>query len=298
MSISFNELLPRVLAVLLLAASLSTAAAEKKVKYVPPLGFDGRTWGELRSTFDRLPTEPTGVGAGFIVPVLKKTTFVCVPGRPSGGPMSGAVDGCDFQATLQRMYREYEGGGFYVLSEYVVPDQGFRIGDEQTGVVLHPIVWQFCANWNSSVKKKVPPPDFDDINKFCGMRLEFQSETREELAKLPADHVTVYSHRALGQLLAKFGKPLGYLRRGQVIIETEEGMTTDSSERKFSIYRWCPATGNGLHTECKASVVLTINPFTGRGMVLYSTPMVWEYAYARDTNKKGDPLYRILHARR
>ncbi len=297
MSNSFEEFLPRVLASLLLVASLSTAAAEKKVKYVPPSGFDGRTWGELRGTFDRLPAEPIGVGAGFIVPVQKQSAFTCVPGRPGGGPMSGAVDGCDFHATLQRIYRDYEGGGFYVLSEYLIPGQGFRWGDEQTGVVLHPVVWQFCANWKGSVKKKEPPPNFDDIDKFCGMRLEFQSESREELAKLPADHVTVYD-RALDQLAAKYGKPRGYLRRGQVIIETEEGTSTEASERKFSIYRWCPATGNGLHTDCAASVVLTINPTTGRGMVLYSTPMVWEYAYARDTNKRGDPLYRILHARR
>ena len=42
------------------------------------------------------------------------------------------------------------------------------------------------------------------------------SESREELAKLPADHVTVYD-RALDQLVAKYGKPRGYLRRGQVI---------------------------------------------------------------------------------
>jgi hypothetical protein len=297
LSNSFNEILPRVLAILLLTVSLTTAAAEKKVKYVPPVGFDGRTWGELRSAFDRLPAEPIGVGAGFIVPVLKETTFVCVPGRPPAGPLVGAVDGCDFQATLQRMYRDYEGGGFYVLSEYVVPEQGYRMGDEQKGVVLHPVVWQFCANWKGSVRKKVPPPNFDDINKFCGMRLEFQSETREELSKLPADHVTVYD-RMLDQLVARYGKPRGYMRRGQVIIETEEGDTTKSSERKFSIYRWCPATGNGLHTECKASVVLTINPITGRGTVLYSTPLVWEYAYARETNKEGDRLYRILHARR
>jgi hypothetical protein len=266
-------------------------------KYQPPEGFAGKTWGELRTSFDRLPAEPIGVGAGYILPVEKQGTFTCVPGRPSGGTMSGVVDGCDFQATLQRIRREYEGGGFYVLSEYVIPDQGFRMGDEQTGVVLHPVVYQFCANWSESIKKKDEPPNFDAINKFCGMRIQFQSESREELAKLPSDHVTVYD-KMLEQLLQKYGEPAGFLRRGQVTIETEEGETTNEKERKFSIWRWCPATGNGMHTDCAASVTLSINPSTGLGTVLYSTPMLWEYAYARDTNHKGDKLYKMLHARK
>ena len=126
--------------------------------------------------------------------------------------------------------------------------------------------------------------------------MQFQSETREQLAKLPSDYVTVYD-RMLKQLLARYGEPKGFLRRGQVIIETEEGRSEDESDRKFIIYRWCPATGNGLHTECEASVVLSINPTTGLGTVLYSTPLLWEYAAARETNKKGDRLYALLHAR-
>jgi hypothetical protein len=296
---SFRKVLVATLALTLVSISLmSTASAKpKRAKYVAPEGFAGRTWGELRTTFDRLPEEPLGVGAAYILPVEKQGFFTCVPGRPSGGTMAGAVDGCDFQATLLRIRRDYEGGGFYVLSEYVIPDQGFRMGDEKAGVVLHPVVYQFCANWSNSVKKKEPPPNFDEINKFCGMRLQFQSETREELAKLPADHVTVYD-RMLEQLLKKYGDPAGFLRRGQVVIETEEGESSNASERKFSIWRWCPATGNGLHTECKASVVLSINPTTGLGTVLYSTPLLWEYAYARDTNHKGDRLYKLLHAKR
>jgi hypothetical protein len=283
---------------LFVTCSLAAAADKpKRVKYVPPEGFAGKTWGELRSTFARLPAEPLGVGAAYILPKEKATPFTCVPGRPSGGTMSGAVDGCDFQATLLRMYKEHEGGGFYVLSEYAIPDQGFRMGDERTGVVLHPVVYQFCANWKAPVKKKVPPPNFDAINQFCGMRLQFQSESREELAKLPQDHVTVYD-RMLDLLLEKYGRPANYVRRGQVVIETEEGESANASERKFSIYRWCPAGGDGFHTDCKASVVMSINPVTGLGTVLYSTPLLWEYAYARETNKKGDRLYKLLHARR
>jgi hypothetical protein len=291
-----RQIVAGLLAASLLAVTLAATAAGKKVKYVPPTGFAGKTWGELRSTFTRLPAEPLGVGAGFIIPVEKQATFSCVPAHPTGN-VSGAVGGCDFQATLLTIRRQYEGGGFYVMSEYSIPDQGFRMGDERDGVTLHPVVYQFCANWRDSLKNKKPPPDFDSINKFCGVRLQFQSESRAELAKLPADHVTVYD-RMLNLLIDKYGSPRGLLRRGQVVIETEEGDSVEATERKFSIYRWCPAVGNGLHTECEASVVLTINPTTGLGTLLYSTPSLWEYAYARDTNKRGDQLYRVLHARR
>lgn len=290
----------RTFGALLVCLPLLAGAADKpkRVKYVPPEGFAGHRWGERHSTFTRLPAEPLGVGAAFILPQEKRSTFTCVPAAPRGPLMAGAADGCDFQATLLRIRKEYEGGGFYVLSEYAIPDQGFRMGDEATGVLLHPVVYQFCANWSGSVRKKEAPENFDELNKLCGMRLMFQSESRADLAKLPADHVTTYD-RMLEQLLAKYGRPAGFARRGQVVIETEEGDTTSASERKFSIWRWCPATDRGLHTECKASVVLSINPATGQGTVLYSTPLLWEYAFARQNNGfKGDWLFRVLHARK
>jgi hypothetical protein len=291
----------RSLLVLTLIAGLTTATAadnSKRVKYVAPEGFAGKTWGDLRSGFDRLPDEPIGVGAAYILPHEKRADFTCVPGRPSGPTMSGAIEGCDFQATLLRIRKEYEGGGFYVLSEFTIPDQGFRMGNETNGVVIHPVVYQFCANWSQSLKKKDVPPNFDAINQFCGMRLMFQSETREELAKLPIDHATVYD-RMLDRLVEKYGRPANFVRRGQVVIETEEGDSSSAADRKFSIYRWCPATDRGFHTDCKASVILTINPTTGLGTVLYSTPLLWEYAYARENNGfKGDRLYKLLHARK
>ena len=290
---------PRFLVLAVVALVTGSAAAADKdrpKKYQPPTGFANHEWGELRTKFADLPQEPLGVGAAYILPKEKQAAFTCVPGRPSGGTMSGVVDGCDFQATLLRLRREYEGGGFYVLSEYAIPDQGLRMGNEKDGVLMHPVVYQFCANWSASVNKKEEPPNFDDINQFCGMRLQFESESREQLAKLPPDHVTVYD-RMLKLLIAKFGRPGNYARRGKVVIETEEGETADSSERKFSIYRWCPAGGDGFHTTCKASVVMSINPTTGLGTVLYSTPLLWEYAYARDTNRKGDRLHKLLHAK-
>ena len=270
----------------------------KRVKYVAPEGFAGHVWGELRTSasFDRLPKEPIGVGAAWMNPHEKESSFTCVPIAAPGPVMSGAVGGCDFQATLLRIRRDFEGGGFYVLSEFSIEGQGFRYGDEADGVVLHPIVYQFCANWDDT--KREVPPKFDEINKFCGVKLLFQSDTREQLRTKPVEYVTNYD-RMLEKLLAKFGQPDNFVRRGQVVIETLEGETTDQKERKFSIWRWCPARDRGFHTECKASVVLSLDPATGVGTLLYSTPLLWEFAFARQNNGfKGDRLFKLLHARK
>lgn len=280
---------------LAVVVGISAPAIAKKVKYVAPEGFAGHKWGELRTSFDRLPEQPVGVGAGWTRPVEKDIEWHCVPvTRPS--PSGGVTEGCDFHATLLTLQRRFEGGGFYVLSEYAIPDQGFRFGEEKNGVTIHPVVYQFCANWDET--KKVVPQNFEAMNKFCGVRLHFQSETREELRKLPADHATVYD-RMLERLLAKYGHPDRFVRRGQVVIETEDGESTEPTDRKFSIWRWCPARDRAFHTECAASVSLSIDPKTGVGTVLYATPLLWEYAFARENNGfKGDKLFRVLHARR
>jgi hypothetical protein len=291
------------LSLVMLASTLATPAAAadkpKRVKYEAPVGFAGHKWDELRSSFDRLPAVPIGVGAAWMHQLEKQSNdFTCVPVVTAGAQITGAVGGCDFQQALLSLRKSFEGGGTYVLSEYSIPEQGFRFGDEQDGIVLHPIVYQFCANWNgASSKRGATPPNFDALNKFCGVRFMFQSDTREQLRGKPTDYVTNYD-RMLEKLRAKFGEPEGYLRRGRVLIETLEGDSSDEADRKFSIWRWCPAKGDGFHTSCTASVTLTLDPATGVGTVLYSTPLLWEYAFAREKNGfKGDRLYKMLHAR-
>jgi hypothetical protein len=279
---------------LLLVTVAQAADSGKRVKYSPPEGFAGHKWGDLRSSFDRLPEEPTGVGAAWMRAQEKQADFTCVPNVQMS--MAGATDTCNFQETLLRLRKEFKGGGVYVLSEYVIDGQAFRFGDEATGVTLHPVVYQFCANWQGG-RKRGEPENFDELNKFCGVKFLFQSETREQLRGLPVEYETVYD-RMLEKLMAKYGKPHGYLRRGRVLIETVEGDTTDEADRKFSIYRWCPAVGEGLRTECTASVVLSLDPATGKATLLYSAPLLWEFAYARENyGFKGDGLYRLLHAR-
>jgi hypothetical protein len=296
---SFKTLL-RAAALLVLAAASAAQAADKpkKVKYVAPPGFDGRLWGELLTgpEFSKLPLKPIGVGAAWMRPVQKETHFTCVPMGGMGAQMGGSLGGCDIQATLLTLRQTFEGGGFYVLSEYTIEDQGARYGNEKEDVLLHPVVYQFCANWDST--KREVPPKFDEMNQFCGVRLLFTTETSEELRTLPADHVTRYD-RVLNRLIARFGKPDRYSRRGKVVVETLDDDSTERQERKFRVWRWCPARDRGLRTSCPASVVLTLEPATGDATVLYSTPLLWEFAYARENNGyRGDRLFKLLHARK
>jgi hypothetical protein len=289
------------LAFLLLSAAFTAHAADKpkRVKYVAPAGFDGRPWGELRTSagFASLPEKPIGVGAAWMQPVETDLYFTCMP-PPASDIANGADPGaCDPWSTLNSYRRKVEGGGFYVLSEYSIDDQGARLGGE-SGVLLYPVVYQFCANWDG--KKREVPPTFDTLNQFCGMRLMFKSETREQLRDLPSDHQTQYD-RVLDLLVAKYGRPQNFRQRGQVDIQDTEGGAVIREMRKFGTWRWCPASvgSRGLHTQCAASVVLTLDLTTGAGTVLYSTPQLWEYAYARENNGfKGDELYRVLQARR
>jgi hypothetical protein len=287
----------RILAIMMVAATFSAHAA-KRVKYVAPPGFNGHLWGELRTSpgFAELPAVPVGVGAAWMRPVEKDLSFTCVPVSSISMSMGGEVGGCDALATLQSVRKRFEGGGFYVLSEYTIEDQGARFGSEKDNVLLQPVFYQFCANWDST--KREVPPKFDELNQFCGVRLMFETETTEELHNLPADHVTNYD-RVLDRLIRKFGKPNNFGQRGKVIIETIAGDPSDRKDRKFRIWRWCPARDRGLHTSCAASVVLSLEPETGIATVLYSTPMLWEFAYARQNNGfKGDKLFKILHARK
>ena len=195
------------------------------------------------------------------------------------------------------MRKTFEGGGFYVLSEYTIEGQGFRYGDEKDGVVLHPVVYQFCANWDET--KREVPPKFDEINKFCGVRFMFQSDTREELRK--------QARRIRHQL-----RPHARQTRSR----NSASPTTSCGAARWSSRPWkatpptrriaSSASGAGARLATRVSTPIAprawccrSSPATGVGTVLYSTPLLWEFAYARENNGyKGDRLFKMLHAAR
>jgi|KBSSwiStaDraftv2_1062776.scaffolds.fasta_scaffold111285_2 hypothetical protein len=255
-------------------------------RYNAPLGFEGHRWGEPPSAFTRLPEKPQGIGAAW---TSGKVTSIDLNCRATG-PAGCSIEDYLRASRLQRL----EGGGFHVLTEYYIENQGFKL--PTSGVVVAPVVYQFCANWESFIKEV--PEDIEKLRKFCGVRMLFQSETRAQLRDLPADHVTRYD-LVLSELISRYGKPANFTWRGHVMIEPVSGPVGPASrgERKFDTWRWCPAPRDGLMTRCRASIVLTLDPDQGRGIVLISTPAVWQYAMARESgDAKPDPLYTLLHA--
>jgi hypothetical protein len=258
--------------------------------YSPPEGFSGYGWGTLRSAFSTLPTEAAAVRASWTQGKRSDDWLFCT----GKGLVRCTPD--DFADVAMRNH--YKGDGFHVLSEYYDESQGFRF--PTSGVVLHPVVYQFCANWHG-MRKKVPAR-FDELNKFCGMRMLFETETQQQVRELPKDHVTRYD-LVFSELLARYGKPEDFRFRGRVMVESAEAPAASAlgKDRKFNTWRWCPAPRNGLKTRCDASIVLSIDPDLGRGIVLFSTPALWQYAHARESigedveDRPPDPLYTLLH---
>jgi hypothetical protein len=268
------------------ATPIAADARPVKKKYVPPPGFAGHDWGAARASFERLPAAPLKFSAAGMRGKQREPFFYCTASGVFGA-------GCDLNALIEQMNTRREGGGFHVLSEYKIEGQGFKFSDD--GVLLYPAIYQFCAQWDST--ERVMPENFAALNQFCGMRLLFETESLAELRNLPEDHVTKYD-RLLDDLIDEFGKPAGFLKRGRVTIETgSDDEPAGRADRKFSTWRWCPARDRELQTSCKASVVLSIDPELGRGVVLISAPALWQFAYARHELEHGDPLFAVMHAR-
>jgi hypothetical protein len=51
-------------------------------------------------------------------------------------------------------------------------------------------------------------------------------------------------------------------------------------------------------TRCAASIVLSIDPDVGRAIVLFATPALWQYAFARESSEDVSPdaLFTLMHA--
>lgn len=276
---------PAMTEVVYLPASEAPDLAKGPRRYRPPQGFGGYAWGTPRTEFTRLPKQALSIRAAWTRGVPRPFQFNCTDAFP-----------CTITMILDMMKTRLEGGGFHVLSEYEIDGQGFRF--PESDVLLFPVLYQFCAHWDSQERQQ--PENFDSIDQLCGVRMLFETEAAEQLRKLPSDHVTRYE-LVLAELVAQYGKPAGFVRRGRVEVEVpgEEEVPSARGDREFSTWRWCPAMDGAFSTLCEASIVLSMDPELGRGVVLFATPPLWEYAYVREHgHAQGDPLFALMHARK
>jgi len=263
-------------------------------RYQPPEGFAGHAWGEARREFDRLPGQAQMIRAAWTRGKERIPEFICT-GFAMNGSFSSSCSVGDILTAIQAARTGPEGAGFHVLSEYKIDSQGFRF--TESGVTLHPVLYQFCANWNSV--ERVAPANFDELNQFCGVRMLFDSESLAQLRELPEDHVTRYE-LVLAELISSYGKPAKFLRRGKVSIQAldDESAGRSGHDRKFSTWRWCPAMDRNMKAGCDSSIILSIDPESGRGVVVFATPALWRYAWASQDMTGDDALFALMHGRK
>lgn len=263
-------------------------------RYQPPEGFAGHAWGETRASFERLPEQAQVMRAAWTRGKERIPEYICT-GFSMNGSFGSSCSITDILTAVQTARMGPEGAGFHVMSEYKVDSQGFRFTD--SGVILHPVLYQFCAHWNGV--ERVEPENFDELNKFCGMRMLFDTESLAQLRDLPGDHVTRYE-LVLAELISRYGKPAKFLMRGKVSIHTLDDTSAEHSgnERRFSSWRWCPAKDRSMKTSCESSIVLSIDPEWGRGLVIFATPPLWQYAWASQDMTGNDALFALMHGRK
>jgi hypothetical protein len=261
-----------------------------KKGYVPPTGFDGHKWQAPLSDFKRFGPEPLSVQVAY-AKARTKTDFTCVPSTRSETGV--ATSGCDFNATMATLTQRQEGDLYHAVAQYNIEDQAFRF--ESSGVLLYPVIYQFCTRWHGDGAK--PPADFNQQLKFCGMRMIFKSETEQELQDKGPDYVS-QSQRVLKTLIKMYGTPEKYSLRGLVSVgDPNDAKAGEHAKLHAENWRWCPAVDTDIApSTCEASVVYSFDPVTAKGLILYVTKPIWEFADARETGGfAGEPLYKTLH---
>ncbi|MBB6096336.1 hypothetical protein HNQ60_005258 [Povalibacter uvarum] len=257
------------------AALLKKAKEQRKwrfSRYQPPTGIGDLKWGERPANFERYR------------PVNIEVTFT--PGRYiwSGNPCLATAD-CDINHILNSL-RIDQHEQFQMFAEFVIPEQGMRFTN--TGVVMYPVTYMFCANWAGGRGK--PPPDIEQRLVLCGARLVFESQTGEALAALREDEPTNYE-RVLFELIERHGRPPNYWRSPQVIVKTDDAIISEPRKRRFDNWAWCPFYRGGARS-CGTSVNLAFNEKTGNGAVIFATRAIWDFAAASDSKSESA---RLLH---
>jgi hypothetical protein len=173
------------------------------------------------------------------------------------------------------VYQKTVSPGNYVFAEY-----GKRGGQwiQASGAYLDPLTYMFCWFGHDRL-----PPQLKPEMRLCGVRMKFHSET--------ADPDTNYD-RILALLIRFHGYPQGYdPSRSRITSPNEpEGIAQRPpfDKGRFRDWRWCPIKGEDKAPRCVAAVVLMFDPATRSGEVVYATPLLYAFAWARHWNGAKD----------
>jgi hypothetical protein len=261
-------------------------------EYRAPTGFNGHTWGKSFGTFK-------GLKLWHAQEVIRSpgklldSGIVCTPffRTISATEPPQLVYQC--QATLQG-----QGDGSFAVAEYYFNQDRNPWVRQRVEVVT--ISYLFCASWQGDYA----PKDVKKRLTLCGARINFRSDTKQQLLAKRDDSYESNLDRILRQLIAEHGEPPGYEQRGRITIETEEERLTtrEKAGPEYVQYRWCGVTESApqLRPSCAATVTLVFDTLSGEGTVLYATSPMYDYAYGRhEQGRPGDDeLYVLLNGRR
>ena len=257
----------------LAVSSLSGVACA--AAYDPPEGFNGHAWQEPLLAFPGQVLYQANTATGFAGKVTE-FSMQCTPESPTSTT-------CSYLDA--RMVQRVEGAGSHAVAEYYQRQD--RNPWQAAGVSAVGVTYLYCAKGNGD---HLPKPMQKHLS-LCGARAYFESDTDEVRDLMGPNHQTNLQ-RLLRKLVADHGVPPGYSVRGQVLLEAldtqPQGKPLAETGERVTAYRWCglKLDGRALHPNCPATVTLLFDGSTGRGLVLYATPPLYDYAWAR--HEMGD----------
>lgn len=263
------------------AAPQATPSAPKY--YQQPDGWGSHRWGDPISSFNNLPlAEPLLVESSIGGAAVRRTDASLIwqdrcdqlPNNP-----------CAFDAKAYRDLPTLK-PRYHLVLQYRNEKQGFRAGY----ALLHPVTHFFCVSWIDRPKRV--PDDLGERLRYCGVRLDFQSETEEQLASLPEELVTTYEH-VLRHLLRNYGPPVFY--RGRVIVRDAD--KPEPALRDFKAkYRWCTDLDPVMAPKCDVRMSLRFDKATGVGSLLIAAPDLADFAASQRASdpKKNSALYEEI----
>ena len=192
------------------------------------------------------------------------------------------------------LYREYEGGGFYVaLPNTRFADQGFRMGDEKRrrGAASRGVSSSAPTGAGRSGRRLRRRTSTDDQQVLRHATHVPESRRASSCAKLPAR----LRHQLRPHARTSWSKVRparrATLRRGKVR-DRNHGRRFGRASPIASSASSAGArrTATAFTPSCTASVVLSLDPATGEGTVLYSAPTaVGVRVRARKQRLQGRP---------
>ena len=265
----------RLIQCLWVVAAMSGGAAALVADYDPPSGFNGHAWQEPLLAFPGLVLYSANTATGFAGKVTE-FSMQCTPDSP-------ASTTCSFLDA--RMVQRVEGAGSHAVAEYYQRQDSNPW--QAAGALPVGVTYLYCSH---GVGNRLPKPLQKNLT-LCGARAYFESATDEVRDLMGPNHQTNLQ-RLLRKLVADHGVPPGYSVRGQVLLEAldtqPQGKPLQETGDRVTAYRWCglKLDGRALYPSCPATVTLLFDGSTGRGLVLYATPPLYEYAWAR--HEMGD----------